>query len=333
MKTLSALLIKPKKFELREIELKPLQKNEVLISVLACGICSTELSVYDGSIVGTNGVSFRYKSYPAHLGHEVVGYVSEKGSEVTRFEIGDCVTGLTYNGCGFSKYFVEKEDALVKVLYSNIDKQRLSLGEPLMATTNIVHQITISFGDIVAIIGDGFMALLLIAALSKYPLKELIVVGHHNSRLTLASKYGATTIINSKSENPWKIIMDKTGGNGVDVSVDYGGNSESLKLAASICKAKQRSKLVLASSYSNEMPFTIGNYLQNRAPIIIPAYPNQSVNKLRDLERGLWGLEKGIFPMDELITHKYKLEDIEKAFDDCANRSNGYIKGIILPQE
>lgn len=333
MKTLSALLTNPKTFELAEVELDPLKKNEILIDVLACGICSTELAAYDGSIIGTPGVSFRYKSFPAYLGHEVVGYVLEKGSEVERFDIGDCVTGLTYSGCGFSKHFIEKEDALVKVPDHNKNKQKLYIGEPLMATTNILNQINITFGDTAVVVGDGFMSLLLISALSKYPLEHLIVVGHHDARLKLASKYGATTTINSKIENAWKSIMEITYEQGADISIDYGGNSESLKLAASIAKPKQRSKLILASSYSNEMPFSIGNYLQNRAPILIPAYPNQSPNKMKDLTRGLWGLASGLFPMEELMTHEYKLEEITNAFEDCITRKNGYIKGIILPHD
>ena len=230
-------------------------------------------------------------------------------------------------------FFIENEDALIKVPIRDRTKHPFCIGEPLMATTNIIHQINPSFGDSLAIIGDGFMSLLLVAGFSKFPLDKIIVVGHHDSRLKLASKYGATKIINSKNEDAWKEIMDVTDGLGVDMSVEYAGNADSLRLAASICKAKQRAKLALASSYSINMPFMISNYLENRAPIIVPAYPNQSKNKLKDLERGIWGLEKGIFPLEELITHKYKLDSIKEAFEDNLNRSPGYIKGIILSNE
>ena len=127
------------------------------------------------------------------------------------------------------------------------------------------------------------------------------------------------------------LLLQDMGEGGRYIGIDR--DSESLKLAASISKPKQRSKLILASSYSNEMPFSIGNYLQNRAPILVPAYPNQSPNKLKDLTRGIWGLTSGLFPMEELITHEYKLEKITNAFEDCITRKNGYIKGIILPHD
>lgn len=330
MKTTSAKVTKKETIELIEYELPVLGKDQVLIKVLSCGVCATEVNVFNGKTIGTHGVSFHYKTFPADLGHEVVGHVEEKGSNVTRFNIGDCVTGLTYSGCGFSTYVIEDENVLVKVKTQEKGEQMYCIGEPLMATTNILNQINPSFGDIITIIGDGFMSLLLISALSRFPLKELIVVGHHSKRLKLASKFGASRIINSKEEDAWKEIF-KIAPQGVDISIEYAGNVESLKLAASICKPKQRAKLVMASSYSNEMPFTIANFLQNRAPILIPAYPHQSLNKEKDLERGIWGFDSGIYPMRELITHKYKLDRANEAFLDNINRKSGYIKGIILP--
>jgi threonine dehydrogenase-like Zn-dependent dehydrogenase len=49
------------------------------------------------------------------------------------------------------------------------------------------------------------------------------------------------------------------------------------------------------------------------------------------MKSGLWGLEKGIFPIEQLITHKFKLSEINKAMEIAMTRHNGYIKGIILP--
>ena len=200
-----------------------------------------------------------------------------------------------------------------------------------MATCNIINQSKIKFGDSIVIIGDGYMSQLLISGLAKYPLKQLVVVGHHDLRLEMAEKFGATTVINSKESNAWEKLMSLTDRKGFDISVEYAGNANSLRLAASVCKAKERAKLVLAAGYSEKMEFSIANYLQNRAPIIIPGYPNQSEDKIRDLKQGMFGLEEGIFPMNKLITHRYKLENIQQGFEESMNREDGYIKGIINP--
>ena len=331
MKTLVAKVTQPKTIETMEISLPDLGKDDVLIEVLACGVCSTEMAVYEGKTIGVPGVSFHYKDFPADLGHEVVGYVTETGLNVDRFEVGDCVTGLTYSGCGFAKHFIENQHSLIKIEEKDKDKHHLCIGEPLMATVNIINQISPIFGDTISIVGDGFMSLLLTAGLSEFPLNHLIVIGHHDSRLKLASQFGATTVINSNHEDPWKSIMDITSKKGVDTSIEYAGNPESLRLSASVCKAKQQAKLVMASTYSNDMPFTISNYLQNRAPVITPAYPHHSKSKTLDLIRGMWGLSKGIFPMSELITHKYTLENAHQSFEDSRTKEGNYIKGIIMP--
>lgn len=315
-----------------ELEIGEPQLNQVLIKVLACGICSTEMAVYNGKTIGVEGVSFHYKSYPANLGHEAVGFVEDVGPHVKNLKAGDLVSGLTYTGCGFAEYILEPEDMLIKINLKNSKKHHFYIMEPLMGTTNILHQMDICFGDTIAIVGDGFMSMLLVSAISKYPLNQLIVVGHHDWRLDLIKKYGATCVINSASENAWERIMDITNGRGVDISVEYAGSKDALRLAASICKAKVRAKLVLASAYSNDTPFIIANYLQNRAPVITAAYPHQSFNKEKDLERALWGLENDIYPMKELLTHEFNFSNVQKSFEISASRQQGYIKGIFLPE-
>ena len=69
-----------------------------------------------------------------------------------------------------------------------------------MATTNIIHR-WYYIWDSVAIVGDGFMSMLLVCMLSRYPLKNLIVVGHHDWRLDLTKRLGASVTINSLKEN------------------------------------------------------------------------------------------------------------------------------------
>jgi len=49
-----------------------------------------------------------------------------------------------------------------------------------------------------------------------------------------------------------------------------------------------------------------------------------STNYQSELQRALWAVQKGIFPMKKLVTHKYKLEDINKAFEANVNRRRLY---------
>ena len=45
----------------------------------------------------------------------------------------------------------------------------------------------------------------------------------------------------------------------------------------------------------------------------------------------MWALEQGHFPMDRVITHAFTLEQVGLAFESAMSRSEGYIKGIIVP--
>jgi NADPH:quinone reductase-like Zn-dependent oxidoreductase len=164
MKTKAAKLVAPKRFEVVDVELPQIARDEVLIKVIACGICTTELPVFDGLVVGTPGVSFRYKEYPASLGHEVVGTVVTAGEDAAGFTPGDPVTGMTYSGCGFAQHMIEKANKLVKVP-ADVRLEH-ALGEPLMSVVNVMRQAAPEFGDDVFIVGDGFLSLLLVAGLT-----------------------------------------------------------------------------------------------------------------------------------------------------------------------
>ena len=342
MKITEAYLTKPGKIELFHKELdKPLLNDELLIKVESCGICSSEFSVYKCETTGRPGVSFRYAKYPVSLGHESTGTVVDIGPECKRIKVGDKVTGVPYKGSSFATHIVEPESVMVS-LPDSIDLE-YALGEPLLCVANIVRMSKPDFEDFICIVGDGFMSLLTVAALSRYPLRGLVVVGHHDNRLKLAKEFGATNIVNSLKVDPyWEVRKLVDGPNynpdqtpwysGVDIAYDFAGNMASLQLCASLCKPKKRAKLMMPGAYGTEK-FSIGEYLMNRAPSLIPCHPAHSMDIIDDLNRALIALEKGVFPIKKLITHKFSLDEIEIAFEIAMNQKDTYIKGIILPNQ
>ena len=339
MKISELVLTAPKRLEIVEKGVPSLSDSDVLVEVIACGVCSSEFPVYLGQTQGVRGASFRYAEFPCFMGHEIVGMVTDVGKGVKSLRPGDRVTGVAYRGSGFATHVIESHDMLVKVP-PNIPLE-YALGEPLMAVVNIVRMSEPDFGDFVFIVGDGFMALLTVACLKLYPLKSIVVSGHHDERLKLAKKLGASHILNSLNEDPYwlvrKLIDNKDHDpkntrwlEGVDVAFDFAGTMAALQLCASLCKPKKRAKLMMPSYYWPE-PFSIGHYLMNRAPLLIPCHPAHSKNINDDLERAMWALEQGIFPMDQLITHVFELTKTSEAFEMAMARKGGYIKGIITP--
>ena len=81
----------------RELRLAPLAAHELLLEVAACGVCRTDLHLVDGELPRAR--------FPVTPGHEIVGYVAARGSEVTHFEPGERV-GVPWLGgsCGHCRY-------------------------------------------------------------------------------------------------------------------------------------------------------------------------------------------------------------------------------------
>ena len=211
MKYTEAILISANQIDLVTKNLRILEDNELLIEVIACGVCSSEFPVINGEVQGVRGASFRYSEYPSFLGHEVSGIVIDCGKKVKKFSIGDRVTGIAYEGSGFATHVIAPSGMMIK-LPKNVPLD-IALGEPLMAVMNAVRMSNPDFGDSVFLVGDGFMSLLTVAMLKEYPLKNIIICGHHKNRLDLAKELGATKVINSKYEDPYwetrKIIDEK----------------------------------------------------------------------------------------------------------------------------
>lgn len=332
------LLVGPNKIEKHPRKIEPLKKNEVLIKVVSCGLCSSEFPVISGETFGHPGISYRYKSYPINLGHEVSGIVSEVGKEVLDFKTGDKVTGLAYFGSGFSDYVVSPSNMLVSIP-DNLPIE-FALGEPVMAAVNATQMSQPFKSANNLLLGDGFMSLMTIAALSTYQDQKIIVVGHHDNRLNIAEEIGAKHIINSKNKDAyWEVrnFLDKdklvtkdpwTGG--VDIAFEYTGKMKNLQLCASLCKAKNRSKLMMTSYYKEEK-FTLGHYLINRAPLLVPSFPNHSNNIINQLKTAISLINKNKKIMEKIITHAFKMEDIGLALEYAHQRKDGFIKGILCP--
>jgi alcohol dehydrogenase, propanol-preferring len=69
--------------EMQQVSLRALEDHEVLVKVSACGVCRTDLHLVDGELPNAR--------FPITPGHEIVGYVVDRGQHATRWEIGDRV--------------------------------------------------------------------------------------------------------------------------------------------------------------------------------------------------------------------------------------------------
>ena len=169
----------------KELPIKPIYSDEVLIEVQACGICGSDRREFQ------NGRFFWKK--PEAGGHELVGKVIQIGKNCKKVREDDIVcyriprqhTGITQFG-GFSKYVVIREECLY-ILPSNIDKCIATMIEPLACAVHIRKMI----GDEkrIAIIGSGTIAILLEKYLNtEFKDKDIYLIYKHEAVKNLVSR-------------------------------------------------------------------------------------------------------------------------------------------------
>jgi len=205
-----------------------------------------------------------------------------------------------------------------------------ALGEPLGAVVNIVRAARPAIGDRVAVVGCGFMGLLLLSLLVESALDEVLAVDVRDDRLHIAAKLGASTVAAS---DPADLVVPfaRNGRHGFDVVVDVSGHVGGLETALRLAK-KSRSRIVASSTYLDAEPFGAGEELMMKAPEILAVHPDFSSDFRLDMEIGMGQLERGRFPMDVLVTHQFGLDEVTLAHETAFDGSNnGYIKGVVLP--
>ena len=236
---LKAVLEKPFKLKLLELDVPVAKKKEVLIKVLVAGICGSDLHAYRGTQP--------FLSYPRVLGHEIAGEIAEVGEGIKELRRGDLVTvdpvfscGKCYacrvgrgNCCrdvkvmgvhidgGFSQYITVPADIVYKAP-EDISPEILVLTEPLSIGTQANNRADVSGEDTVAILGAGTIGLAsLLIAKSKDC--KVIIADLISNRLKLARELGADRVVNVREEDLMKVITDFTNGDGASVVIEATG--------------------------------------------------------------------------------------------------------------
>jgi len=316
MKRRVAVLVEKGKIEIREEEIPKIKKEEVLIKVRACGICSGDIFAFLGYPVWFN--------LPAALGHEPSGEILEIGENVSKFSIGDHVVAL--GGPGFSDFIVVNESYVEKIP-ENIPFE-YAIGEPLACVVNAIRLLSPKIGDNVAVVGTGFMGLLLVQALSKLSLNSLVGIDVSNDRLKLAKNYGANFVLNPKEENFDKEIKEITEGKGFDIVIEATGNPAGVETATKL--VKKRGTLAIFSYHPNPVLVNLREWDAKGLEVIM-TNPNRAEDMRENLRIAVKMLSRNVFNLENLVTHKWNLNEIQEAFEYASKKPSNYIKGVIIP--
>jgi threonine dehydrogenase-like Zn-dependent dehydrogenase len=310
------VLVEKGRFEIEDVEFT-FGDEEVLVKGGGSGLCTSELPAWSGD----------KPDYPRAMGHEGWGVVVDKGRNVSdRIATGDRVSGLPMK-C-YADYFVQAEWCTMR-LEPSVQEQCI-LGEPYYCVNNVVRAAHPDIGDALAIVGLGPMGQWALQALQSPVLQSVIAVDVDDAKLEIAKAYGATHAVNPKNEDAVDTIRKITNGRMADVVVEGTGAKAGVELAAQALRPGKRPRLVIMSFFKEPIEVNLTKLCAVAAEIIC-AHPGLPTDRPDHVRRTEIMINHGVFKSDHLITHRFKLEDINRAFEALASRGEGYIKGIVVP--
>ncbi len=318
--------------------------DEVILKVKRASICGSDLHIYKWD----KWIQNRLK-IPRVIGHEVCGEIVELGKRVKNYKKGDIVSVEThfvcmecpackkgnYRVCYNTKILgVDVDGAFanyVKVPAFNLWKNKLDISEEVLSVkepfgnavdTLLTEDIS---GKSVLITGAGPLGLMGILIASHCGAYPIFVSEVKEYRINKAKELGAHYVINPKRENLYEFIMDITEGEGVEVLCEMSGNEEALREGLKCVAPYGRASLLGLFEKDFEIDFNELIILKNIRIYGITGREMFStwykIDKL--LESGL--------DLKRVITHTFKMEDIEKAMELMEKGECGKIS--LLPWE
>jgi alcohol dehydrogenase/propanol-preferring alcohol dehydrogenase len=230
---------------LKEIELPtPEPKGtEVLVEVTHCGVCHSDLHIWEGyyDLGGGQKMSLKDRGVvlPLAMGHEIVGRVAALGPDATGVKVGDQCIVFPWLGCGTCDKCLAEEDNMCLVprslgVYANggygthviaphprhlVDPGKL---DPAVAATYACSGITVysairkamppSPDEAIVVVGAGGLGLNAIAVLKAMDHRHIIVVDISAEKREAALKAGAHKVVDGNGEDVAKRVMAAAGG-------------------------------------------------------------------------------------------------------------------------
>lgn len=330
-------------FQVREVSVPEPDADQVLIRIKASGICGSDLRSWK---VAKEEIAGKI------TGHEFAGEVVEVGSNVTNVDVGDRVGVEPLVGCGkcywcrigqynlcpelsrlrsvftgFAEYSTGPSSKFYK-LPVNVSYDEATLLDCLSVGVHAIHRAKVRLGHTVAVLGDGPIGLATTAVAAAIKAK-VYCIGHHDFRLNIAKTMGATEVINSKEEDPLKIV-ELTGGAGVDVVIEtVGRNAPTIKQALRI--VRRGGVVAIVGSFLEPQVIDVVSIRRQEKDLIgVSSYAYW--DNVPEFSIALDLLARGVIDVKPLITHKFPLEKINEAFETAANRKKSKaIKVLVIP--
>jgi threonine dehydrogenase-like Zn-dependent dehydrogenase len=311
----------------------------VRIGVSAVGICGSDLHIYGGAIGDPTGLQ---------PGHEVAGVIDSLGDGVT-LSVGtkvalepitacgkcfQCATGhrnrcaehrlfgVTARG-GMAEYLSVPADGL-HVVPADLNDNVAALAEPMAVCVRGARRARIELGARVAVLGAGTIGLLSILTARDAGASDVFVTARHPHQQALARALGATRVFGNIDE-----MTKDVGPQSMDVVVEtVGGKSDSLTEAVDVAARGGTIAMLGVFEGSPRIP---GLPFADRELTLVGSYCYARDARVGDFAYGASLLSKHRDVLDALVTHRFTLDEVAKAYATAADKTSGSVKVQIEP--
>ena len=352
----AAIFVGPGRIVLDEKPIPDVGPLDALIRITTTTICGTDVHILKGEYPVEKGLT---------IGHEPVGVIEKLGSAVKGYSEGQRVIagaitpsgysnacqcgrsaqdgpgtrhgwkpmggwkfGNTIDGC--QAEYVLVPDAMVNlapVPDSLTDEQVLMCPDIMSTGFAGAESGRIRIGDTVAVFAQGPIGLCATAGARLMGAAKIIAVDRLPERLDMARRLGADHVIDFSKANPVEEVLRLTDGRGVDVAIEALGTQATFEACLRVLRPG--GTLSSLGVYSSDLAIPLNAFAAGLGDhkIVTSLCPG---GKER-MRRLMAMIESGRVDLGAMVTHRFKLDDIEAAYDLFANQRDGVFKVAITP--
>lgn len=331
--------------------------GEVIVDVISCGVCHTDLHYQQGGI---------NDEFPFLLGHESTGRVSVIGDGVTEVSVGDRVILNWRAVCGQCRACAKGQPQYCFATHNATQKMTLEDGTELSPALGIgsfaektlvaagqctkidedsdaaavgllgcgimagigaaINTGEIKRGESAAVIGCGGVGSAAIAGAQLAGATTIIAVDIDDAKLEQAKRFGATHTVNSRETDPIAAIQALTGGHGADVVIDAVGRPETYKQAFYARDLAGRVVLVGVPTPEMQLELPLLDVFGRGGSLKSSWYGDCLPS--RDFQMLIDQYKLGRLDLDGFVTERIGLGDVQAAFDKMS--SGNVLRSVVM---
>ena len=323
--------------EIKNIEKPPVGPGDMLVKMCACGICGSDVEKVFG----------KYGQPSMRLGHEPAGIITQVGSEISNFSVGDrvfthhhvacysddcheCSHGnetmckryyeSNLEPCGLADEYVVPEWNVnhggVLNIPANMSFEEAAMIEPLACCIRAWNKFKHQKNDSVAILGVGPTGIMHVLLAKLYGLGKVFCLDLNDFRLDFAKKFETVTI-HSGNTNAMEQIKSETANQGVDVVIVSTSSLNALKDAVHFVRKGGTIVMFGVPSKGSNVDLDMSE-IYSKGITIVNSYAASDVDTTHALDL----ISNKQINVSQLITHKYNLQECQQAFVHAKSGDN-----------